>query len=78
MTRPTVKCLEEEEKKKESSTISPARFVDKATKTDDEEEMQVELLSLEKKQEGLPDKIKRKQYKWERDLLDDLEEFGLD
>eukprot|EP00980_Cylindrotheca_fusiformis_P008329 scaffold1749_cov54-Cylindrotheca_fusiformis.AAC.2 len=71
--KPTVKCLEEE--RKESST--PARFVAQAAKTV-EEEVQQELSSFEKKQEGLPDKIKRKGYKWERDLLDDLEEFGLD
>eukprot|EP00980_Cylindrotheca_fusiformis_P018810 scaffold6272_cov86-Cylindrotheca_fusiformis.AAC.2 len=69
--RPTDKSLEEE--KNESS---PARFVAEAAKTG-EEEVQEEL-SLEKKQEGLPKEIKRKEYKWERDLLDDLEEFGLD
>eukprot|EP00980_Cylindrotheca_fusiformis_P015604 scaffold4479_cov84-Cylindrotheca_fusiformis.AAC.1 len=61
--RPTDNSVEEE--KNESS---PSRFV---------EEVQ-ELSSLEKKQEGLPEEIKVKEYKWERDLLDDLEEFGLD
>eukprot|EP00980_Cylindrotheca_fusiformis_P026404 scaffold16066_cov109-Cylindrotheca_fusiformis.AAC.10 len=69
--RPTDKSLEEE--KNESS---PSRFVAEAAKTG-EEEVQEEL-SLEQKQEGLPEQIQGKKYDCERDLLDDLEEFGLD
>eukprot|EP00980_Cylindrotheca_fusiformis_P000633 scaffold158_cov105-Cylindrotheca_fusiformis.AAC.6 len=65
----SIKIHQSEEETKDGS--SPSRGV----KTGEEEEQEELSLSLEEKQKGRG--IKRQRYKLERDLLNDLEELGL-
>eukprot|EP00980_Cylindrotheca_fusiformis_P010946 scaffold2502_cov78-Cylindrotheca_fusiformis.AAC.1 len=60
------------------STITAVRANNNNKKNKTLLEMQGEKLpSLEEQQKGLPEEMKQRRYKWERDLLNDMDDFCL-